>query len=80
MPGRATLNITVVEKRMLTPAEGADHCGRPVKRFKIECPVAPVVFDNGDERFDVRDLDEWIDTLKTGADDIGHDEIIGRLK
>lgn len=75
----ATLNLVVVPKRMLTKAEAAQHCGRPAKRFEIECPVTPVRFPNGDERFDVRDLDAWIDGLKGG----GHDDaeaIVARLR
>jgi len=74
-----TLNLVVVAKRMLTAAEAASHCGRPVKRFKAECPVAPVAFANGDLRYDVRDLDLWIDTLKAGALDGSDDAIVGRL-
>jgi hypothetical protein len=32
---------------------------------------------NGDIRYDIRDLDKWIDGLKAGSSD--DDEIIGRL-
>lgn len=74
----ATLNLVVTLKRMLTKAEGAHHCGRSVKRFDVECPVTPVRFPNGDLRFDVRDLDAWLDGLKDG----GHDDaeaIVARL-
>jgi hypothetical protein len=64
---------------MLTKAEAAAHCGRPVKRFNVECRVTPVRFPNGDLRFDVRDLDSWLDSLKGGcsSDD---DDIVGRLE
>lgn len=74
----ATLTFVVVPKRMLSRAEAAQHCGRPVKRFDVECPVTPVRFANGDLRFDVRDLDAWLDGLKGG----GHDDseaIVERL-
>ncbi|ATQ70284.1 hypothetical protein CQW49_08115 [Methylosinus trichosporium OB3b] len=63
---------------MLTKAEAAHHCGRPVKRFEVECKVAPVKFPNGDTRYDVRDLDAWIDALKGGAA-ADADDIVRRL-
>jgi len=77
--GLATLNLTLVPKRMLTKVEAASHCGRPVKRFEIECPVHPVRFENGDLRYDVHDLDGWLDSLKTGHEDADVEPIIDRL-
>ena len=73
----ATLHVIVVPKRMLTAAEAAHHCGRPGKRFILECPVAPVKFQNGDLRYDVRDLDDWLDRLSDRSSDA--DQIIERL-
>jgi hypothetical protein len=61
----AVLHLTIVSKRMLTLQEAAQHCGRSVKRFEIECPVAAVVFPNGDRRFDVHDLDKWLAPART---------------
>lgn len=75
----ATVQLNVIPKRMLTKAEAAHHCGRPVKRFEAECDVAPVKFPNGDSRYDVHDLDKWIDNLKTGKSSDA-DEIIARLR
>jgi hypothetical protein len=74
----ATLQINITPKRMLTKAEAAHHCGRPVKRFEVECPVRPVQFANGDLRYDVRDLDAWLDSLKGGKSSDA-DDIIARL-
>jgi hypothetical protein len=74
----ATLQITVVPKRMLTYSEAAHHCGRSVIRFKAECPCSPVRFPNGDQRFDVQDLDTWINSLKAGMND-GAEAIVARL-
>jgi len=74
----ATLQLNVIPKRMLTESEAAHHCGRPVKRFKIESPVAPVIFANGDRRYDVKDLDDWLDSLKAGKS-TDADDIIARL-
>jgi hypothetical protein len=71
------LYLTIVSKRMLTPQEAAQHCGRSVKRFEIECPVPAVIFPNGDRRFDVHDLNKWLDSFKNGDDDA--DAIVARL-
>lgn len=74
----ATFQLNIIPKRMLTKAEAAHHCGRPVKQFEVECDVAPVRFPNGDLRYDVHDLDAWLDRLKGGAN-AETDEIIGQL-
>jgi hypothetical protein len=75
----ATLNLNLLQKRMLTKSEAADHCGRSVKRFEIECPVRAVRFANGDLRWDLRDLDVWIDDLKSGVAECNSDTIIDKL-
>ena len=75
----ATLNLNILQKRMLTKSEAAEHCGRSAKRFEIECPVQSVRFANGDVRWDVRDLDAWIDSLKAGLVDRDSDAIVDRL-
>jgi hypothetical protein len=75
----ATLQINWQPKRMLTLAEAAHHCGRSLTRFKIECPVRPLQYSNGDLRWDVQDLDAWINSLKAGVDDHDADAIIARL-
>ena len=74
----ATFQITLTPKRMLTETEAARHCGLLPKRFKLECPVQPIRYSNGDIRYDVRDLDAWLDSLKAGAanDD---DAIVAKL-
>jgi hypothetical protein len=74
----AVVQLNIIPKRMLTMSEGAHHCGRSAKRFKAECPVAPHRFPNGDLRYDVQDLDRWLDSLKAGrpGDD---DAIVARL-
>lgn len=75
----ATLQINVVPKRMLTKSEAAHHCGRPVAQFQAECPCRPVKFSNGDLRYDVQDLDPWLDSLKTDGQDQDADAIVSRL-
>ncbi|MGF7160154.1 hypothetical protein FHS85_001777 [Rhodoligotrophos appendicifer] len=76
---RTTLNLTVIQKRMLTKAEAADHCGRSPRHFEHECPVTPIQFGNGDLRWDIKDIDAWIDSLKAPEASFVSDEIIGRL-
>jgi hypothetical protein len=75
----ATLQINWQPKRMLTRSEAAHHCGRSLSRFKIECPVQPVLFPNGDLRYDVQDLDSWLNSLKAGISDHDADAIVARL-
>lgn len=75
----ATFQLNIIPKRMLTKVEAAHHCGRPVKRFEIECAAAPVRFPNGDIRYDVKDLDEWLDDIKRGNSP-SNDDILERLK
>ena len=75
----ATLNLNVIQKRLLTKTEAAEHCGRSVKRFEIECPARFVRFANGDVRWDVQDLDAWIDSLKSGYAHCDSDAVIDRL-
>jgi hypothetical protein len=75
----ATLHLIVTPKRMLSQTEAAHHCGRPVRRFKIECPVTAVRFANGDLRYDVRDLDQWLDGLKDAAAGYDAEAILAKL-
>jgi|ERR1044071_7230886 hypothetical protein len=71
--------LALVPKRMMTKAEAAHYCGRSIKSFQAECHVAPVRFGNGQTRYDVNDLDAWLDQLKTGTRSDA-DDIVGRLE
>jgi hypothetical protein len=75
----AVLQINIIPVRMLTMAEAARHCGRSLARFKIECPVQPITFPNGDVRYDVQDLDVWLTSLKAGAGGYDADTIVAKL-
>lgn len=75
----ATLNLNVIEKRMLNEVEAAAYCGMPAKHFKAACPVQPVQLGANLLRYDKRDLDQWIDAEKIGNADIGRDAILARL-
>jgi hypothetical protein len=77
----ATLNLSIVAKRMLSKAEAAHYCGMPIKRFEIDCPVPSVRFPKGDLRWDIRDLDAWLDTLKDPKEEYEMIEsIVARLR
>jgi hypothetical protein len=73
----ATLSLRISPRRMLSVREAAEYCGRPAKRFSLECPVSTVAFPNGDRLYDMQDLDIWIETLKSGLSNV--DDIIDRL-
>jgi hypothetical protein len=47
--------------------------------LEAECPCQPVKFANGDIRYNVQDLDAWLNTLKVGGSDQDADAIVGRL-
>lgn len=65
----AIVSLTVISKRMLTKREAAVHCGRSIREFESECPVMAVRFRNGDLRYDVDDLNRWLDGFKNKSED-----------
>jgi hypothetical protein len=75
----ATLQISVVPKRLLKKSEAANYCGRSIKRFEAEAPFPPVAMPNGDRLYDVQDCDHWINSLKAGVADNDADSIVARL-
>ena len=76
----ASLNISVVEKRMLRQKEAADYSGLALSHFKQVCTVSPIEMRPGELRWDKRDLDRWIDGLKECAVEPTRDEILRRLE
>ena len=74
----ATLNIKVSPRRKLTTREAADYCGLSSKRFPYEGQVRPRAMPKGGFLYDMQDLDQWIDSLKSGKS-ILDDEIIEKL-
>jgi len=76
---QAAIKIISDPPRLLTKAESADYCARSTKRFEVECPVSPIKFLNGDLRWDRRDLDQWIDSMKSGSISHENEEILARL-
>jgi hypothetical protein len=75
----ANLNISVTEKRMMSESEAAIYCGLPARHFKICCNVVPINLGGKALRYDKRDLDQWIDSEKTGGTETSRDAILARL-
>ncbi|MBD8877766.1 hypothetical protein [Roseibium polysiphoniae] len=74
----AKLNLTVQPYRMLSKVDAAHYCGLAVKKFESLSPVAPVAFADGVKRWDVHDLDRWIESQKA-SDQLDDDALVARL-
>lgn len=74
----AKLNLHIQPYRMLKKSDAAAYCGLAVARLETICPVAPLQYPGGARLWDVRDLDAWLEGLKTGAAD-SDDAILGKL-
>ena len=74
----AMLNIRVIQPRMLSARQAADYVGLPLKRFPRICPVRPIAVTDSEARYDIRDLDLWLDQIKAGSSDTDAD-ILERL-
>lgn len=72
-------NISVIDKRMMKQSEAASYVGLPLKHFKTTCPVRPVELQEGILLWDRRDIDVWIDDMKTGNDVTVRDDILDCL-
>ena len=75
----ATLQINVTPRRILTEREAALYCGHSLPKFKGRCPVTPVLFPSGEKKYDMRDLDKWLDELKGAEIGTSDDDILKRL-
>lgn len=60
--------IKVTDKRMLNRNEAADYAGMPVSFFNETCPIRSTLLAGKRKRWDKRDIDQWIDDQKEGAD------------
>jgi hypothetical protein len=60
---------SVVAPRLLYKKEAASYCRMGVETFEANCPVEPIRVGSGIRglRFDVRDLDNWIESLKSDS-------------
>jgi hypothetical protein len=57
--------VRTIEPRLLDRSQAAAYCGISLAVFTARCPVGPLAMGQGKrlERYDIRDLDEWIDRL-----------------
>jgi predicted DNA-binding transcriptional regulator AlpA len=62
-----------VAPRLLTKAEAASYCGMSVALFDRLCPVRPLRFSERLVKFDVSDIDSWIEAFKSPAKKVGTD-------
>ncbi len=74
----ATFTIKTPPRRMLDLGEAAIYVGVPAKRFSMACGVPPVRMPDGKHKYDIKDLDRWIDAIKRGAED-SDDDILDKL-
>ena len=65
--------------RILSKKEAAAYCRIPVNKFSSICPVTPLDMGNGGISYDLRDLDDWIDSLKDKNAIYDDDNIIARI-
>lgn len=69
--------------RLLTKNQAANYCGLSVATFSGVCPVKPIALGEGVRmhRYDVRDIDKWIDGFKAGgaAPQSKFEELINKL-
>lgn len=54
--------------RLLTKSQAAAYCGLSLPSFNSVCPVRAIALGVGVrmERYDIRDVDAWIDSLRPG--------------
>jgi hypothetical protein len=62
-------------QRLLTKAEAASYCGLSLGVFSTLCPVRPIALGNDKrlERYDIVELNKWIDGLGSGSEKLGRD-------
>lgn len=65
--------------RILSKKEAAAYCRIPVNKFSSICPVTPLDMGNGGISYDLRDLDDWIDSLKDKNAIYDDENIIARI-
>lgn len=68
-------------KRLLPIGEAAKYCGIPRSYFSSKCPAKPVrLYENAHPRYDIFDLDKWIDSIKAGGkEELSDDDLIKQL-
>ena len=84
--GIKTMSVIVLKipnsssgSRILSKKEAAAYCRIPVNKFSSICPVTPLDMGNGGISYDLRDLDDWIDSLKDKNAIYDDENIIARI-
>jgi hypothetical protein len=75
----AIVTINVPPRRMLTAKEAAIYCGVSGGNFGSVCMCPQVLMPGGKKLYDIKDLDCWLDSIKTNAPD-SNEAILGRLR
>lgn len=78
MPNHS-LNIITTPRRLLSKSEAAEMCNMNASAFARLCPVRTVDLGDGKIRYDVHDLDAWIDGVKGEVPIENDDAILERL-
>lgn len=73
------IEIPSVPTRLLTKGEAARYCRLNTNRFSVICPVRPVEIDKNKKVYDIKELDGWIDSLKTNTHNDSDDALIEKL-
>ena len=73
------VHINVNPKRLLNLREAAEYVGYGSQKFKSICPVAPIKMPCGYLRFDIQDLDAWVESLKQNAVPSEEDNFLKRF-
>jgi hypothetical protein len=75
MPSRPALAEVGIAPRLLTRRQAAAYCGVSLPTFMGICPVRPIALGTSKrlERYDLRALEQWIDTLSGDKASCGRD-------
>ena len=76
----ATFQVTYQPIRLLKTSEAARYCGMALATFKRECPYAPIRFAQNLIRYDIQDLDKWINGIKLESDQNSKDYWLSKLR
>lgn len=60
----AVVHINVSPKRLLNLQDAAGYVDYGTEKFKALCPVKPIEMPCGQLKFDIADLDTWIEIIK----------------
>lgn len=75
----AMVNIRVAPRRMLSLRDAAEYCGYTPKKFPAATGISPLAMPYGQNLYDIKDLDAWLDALKKNDLD-SNEAIIGKLR